>query len=199
MPKVLRRAAAAVAVPALVLLCCLACAVGVLALSSGTAEAKPKRAAKSGHHVVRRHPLRLRHARRRKHHTRRARLLRAERRARNRVVQLAWRAVGVRYRWGGGSPRAGFDCSGLTQRVYRQVGVSLPHYTFAQWRYGRRVARRALAPGDLLFFSGFRHVGIYLGHGALIDAPHSGARVRFERFSGWFASSFVGGRLRLVG
>jgi cell wall-associated NlpC family hydrolase len=56
------------------------------------------------------------------------------------------------------------------------------------------VARRALVPGDLLFFSGLGHVGIYIGHGALIHAPHSGARVRADRLSGRLASSFDGAR-----
>lgn len=105
----------------------------------------------------------------------------------------AWRAVGVRYRWGGASLN-GFDCSGLTRWVYRSVGVSLPHASSAQWRYGRRVSRRALAPGDLLFFSGLSHVGIYLGRGALIHAPHPGAPVRFARLTGWFSSNFDGAR-----
>ena len=81
--------------------------------------------------------------------------------------------------------------------VYRHVGVSLPHYTVAQWHYGRLVPRRALAPGDLMFFSGLGHVGIYIGHGAVIHAPHSGARVRVERLSGWLGSSYEGAR-RLV-
>ena len=64
--------------------------------------------------------------------------------ARNRIVVLAWRAVGTPYRWGGSSPRSGFDCSGLTRWVYGHVGISLPHYSAAQWRYGRRVSRRRL-------------------------------------------------------
>lgn len=67
-------------------------------------------------------------------------------------------------------------------------------------RYGRRVGWRSLAPGDLLFFSGLGHVGVYIGHGALIHAPHTGARVRVERLSGWLSSSFDGPRrLRLFG
>jgi len=152
----------------------------LLALSAGPAAATPKKAS-----YVRRHATAA--------HLRRARVLRVRRLARERVVMRAWRAVGVRYRWGGAS-LAGFDCSGLTQWVYRSVGVSLPHFSGAQWRYGRRVSRRALEPGDLLFFSGLGHVGIYLGHGAMIHAPHPGARVSFARLTGWFSSSFYGAR-----
>jgi cell wall-associated NlpC family hydrolase len=160
-----------------IVLCC-ACAVTLLAVSAGEAVAATRRAARPGHHAAALHA----------------------RWARSRVVVLAWRAVGVPYRWGGASRRAGFDCSGLTRWVYSHFGVSLPHYSAAQWRYGRRVSRRALAPGDLVFFSGLRHVGIYLGHGAVIHAPRPGARVRFERFRGWLASSFYGARrLRLLG
>ena len=114
-----------------------------------------------------------------------------------RVVYLAWRATGVRYRWGGSSPRSGFDCSGLASWVYSHVGVRLPHYTYAQWHYGRPVGRGALRTGDLLFFSGFRHVGIYIGGGRLIHAPRPGTRVQVARLSGWFASNFVGAR-RLI-
>lgn len=111
-----------------------------------------------------------------------------------RVVYLAWRATGIPYRWGGASLRGGFDCSGLVQWVYSHVGVRLPHYSYAQWHYGRRVARSTLRAGDLVFFSGLSHVGIYIGGGRLIHAPRPGTRVQVARLSGWFASSFVGGR-----
>jgi cell wall-associated NlpC family hydrolase len=107
---------------------------------------------------------------------------------------VAWRAVGIPYRWGGTSQRGGFDCSGLTRWVYGQVDVSLPHSAAGQWRYGRRVSRRALRPGDLLFFSGLGRVGVYLGHGAVIHAPRPGVRVRFERLRGWLGASFYGAR-----
>ncbi|HKD32353.1 MAG TPA: C40 family peptidase [Gaiellaceae bacterium] len=154
-------------------LCLLACVLSVLVVC-GPVQATPKRAAAKRSHRVW--------------------LRRVQLRRTNYVVRLAWRAVGARYRWGGASPRAGFDCSGLTRWVYGHVGVSLPHYTRAQWRYGRPVARRRLAPGDLVFFAGFSHVGIYVGRGAMIDAPHPGARVRFERISGWFAANYTGAR-----
>lgn len=204
MPGLLREAAGTSSVPVRVLFCCLVCAVGLLVLSSGAANAKPKRPVerhRHHRHVVRGHPPRHRHQVRRRRHlarlharARRAQRMRVERRRRTRVVRVARRALGAPYRWGGGSPRSGFDCSGLTQWVYRHVGVSLPHYSVAQWRYGRRVGRRALRPGDLLFFSGLGHVGIYVGRGAVIHAPHAGARVRVERLSGWLASSFDGAR-----
>jgi cell wall-associated NlpC family hydrolase len=175
------------------LLVCCACVAGLLAFSAGQASsARPKHARKSHH-------AKALHAHQRAAHVRRVRLRVVRRRARNRVVMTAWRAVGVPYRWGGSS-RSGFDCSGLTRWVYRHVGVSLPHYSVAQWSYGRRVSRRALAPGDLLFFSGLGHVGVYLGRGAVIHAPHAGAPVRFERMRGWLSSSFYGARrLRLAG
>jgi cell wall-associated NlpC family hydrolase len=183
---------------AVLLLCSLASAVGLVVLTSEAAEAKSKRVAKTAHHLKRHHRVRRRphHAPRRhvRRHRRHLRRVTVERRARDRVITTAWRAVGVPYRWGGSSPSSGFDCSGLTRWVYGHVGISLPHYSVAQWSYGRRVARRALVPGDLLFFSGLGHVGIYVGRGAFIDAPHSGARVRLEHLSGWFASSFVGAR-----
>ncbi|MET0260058.1 MAG: C40 family peptidase [Gaiellaceae bacterium] len=176
------------------LVVCCAIGAGLLAFTASKAPAAPAKVARKSPHA------RALHARQRAVHLRRARRLRvARRRVRNRIITTAWRAVGVPYRWGGSS-MSGFDCSGLTRWVYRQAGVSLPHYSVAQWSYGRRVSRRALAPGDLVFFSGLGHVGIYLGHGAVIHAPHAGAPVRFERMHGWLSSSFYGARrLRLAG
>jgi peptidoglycan DL-endopeptidase CwlO len=77
------------------------------------------------------------------------------------------------------------------------LAFRLPHYSYAQWRYGRRVGRGALRPGDLVFFSHLAHVGIDVGRGRVIHAPHPGTRVQVARLSGWMASSFVGGR-RLI-
>jgi cell wall-associated NlpC family hydrolase len=96
-----------------------------------------------------------------------------------RAVQLANHLVGIPYRWGGSSPGAGFDCSGLVQYVFGRMGVSLPHYTVGQYGHGRPVRGR-LEPGDLVFFSGLGHVGIYAGKGKFIEAPHSGANVRWS-------------------
>jgi peptidoglycan DL-endopeptidase CwlO len=107
------------------------------------------------------------------------------------VSRYARRFLGVPYRWGGTTPRSGFDCSGFVAFVYRHFGVRLPHYTFAQFQRGRHVVRRRLRPGDLVFFDGVNHVGLYVGRGRFIHAPHTGARVRIEqlRYGGRFAGA----------
>ena len=76
-------------------------------------------------------------------------------------------------------------------------GVRLAHSSFAQFTSGLKVNRGALHPGDLVFFDGEGHVGIYVGDGRFIHAPHSGTRVRIEQFGGWYSSRFDGAR-RLV-
>jgi cell wall-associated NlpC family hydrolase len=109
------------------------------------------------------------------------------------VVGIAMRYLGVPYVWGGQSP-SGFDCSGLVAYVYAQVGVSLPHYTGAQWNVGVPVSRSDLQPGDLVFFDGLGHVGIYIGGNEFIHAPHTGDVVRISSMSGWYADTYVGAR-----
>ena len=100
-----------------------------------------------------------------------------------RAVQIANRLTGIPYRWGGASPRAGFDCSGLVQYVYAKIGIHLPHYAAGQYGHGRRVSRDSLRAGDLVFFSGLGHVGIYAGGGKFIHAPRRGTTVRWSRLS----------------
>jgi peptidoglycan DL-endopeptidase CwlO len=94
-----------------------------------------------------------------------------------RAAAIALKAVGVPYRWGGTSPASGFDCSGLVYWAYGRLGVELPHSSYALYDRGRRIARRRMKVGDVLFFSGLGHVGIYVGRGRMVHAPHSGRRV----------------------
>jgi NlpC/P60 family protein/peptidase M23-like protein len=104
------------------------------------------------------------------------------------------RYLGVRYVWAGASPK-GFDCSGLTMYVYAQLGIRLPHYSGDQWRSGFRVSTSQLKPGDLVFFYGSKepqHVGMYVGDGKFIHAPHRGDVVKISKLSGRYASAYVG-------
>ena len=107
------------------------------------------------------------------------------------AARIALGAVGVPYRWGGASPSMGFDCSGLVYWAYRRLGLELPHSSYALYDRGRRVSRSRLKPGDLLFFFGLGHVGVYLGHGRMVHAPHSGTRVRVVSLG----HSYYGGQL----
>jgi cell wall-associated NlpC family hydrolase len=109
------------------------------------------------------------------------------------VVGIAMRYLGVPYVWGGASPR-GFDCSGLVMYAFAQIGVSLPHSSYAQYGMGSPVSMSQLQPGDLVFFAGASHVGIYIGGGQFIHAPHTGDVVKISSLSGWYASTFAGGR-----
>lgn len=114
--------------------------------------------------------------------------------SRGNVVAIAMRYLGVPYRWGGASPSTGFDCSGFTMYVYAQVGISLPHYTGSQYAMGVPVPRSQLQPGDLVFFDGLGHEGIYVGNNQFIHAPHTGDVVKISSISGWYASTYVGAR-----
>jgi cell wall-associated NlpC family hydrolase len=108
-----------------------------------------------------------------------------------RVVSYARHFIGIPYRYGGSTPGGGFDCSGLVRFVYRHFGIALPHSSWGDLSHGRRVSRRSLRPGDLVFFYGAGHVGIYVGGGHFIDAPHSGARVRISTmgaYSGYYGA-----------
>ena len=97
------------------------------------------------------------------------------------------------YQWGGASP-SGFDCSGLVMYVFAQIGVSLPHSSYAQFGMGSPVSLSQLQPGDLVFFAGASHVGIYIGGGQFIHAPHTGDVVKISSLTGWYSSEFIGGR-----
>jgi cell wall-associated NlpC family hydrolase len=110
------------------------------------------------------------------------------------AASVAARYLGVPYRWGGATP-AGFDCSGLVVWVYAQLGIALPHFTGALYGIGVPVPRDQLQAGDLVFFDALDHVGIYIGAGQFIHAPHTGDVVRVSTMStGAYASSYVGAR-----
>jgi cell wall-associated NlpC family hydrolase len=109
------------------------------------------------------------------------------------VVGIAMQYLGIPYVYGGASP-SGFDCSGLVMYVFGQIGVSLPHNAAAQYGYGMPVSRDQLQAGDLVFFNGLGHVGIYIGGGQFIHAPHTGDVVKISSLSGWYSSTWVGAR-----
>ena len=110
------------------------------------------------------------------------------------VAGIALSQLGTPYVWGGSAP-GGFDCSGLVMWAYAQVGVSLPHSTYAQWGDGVAVSRDQLQPGDLVFFDGLGHVGIYIGGGQFVHAPHTGDVVKISSLDeSWYASTYVGAR-----
>lgn len=111
------------------------------------------------------------------------------------AIDFALSQRGKPYQWGADGPGS-YDCSGLTMRAYRHAGVSLDHYTGSQWRAGRHVSRSELRPGDLVFFyPDHHHVGIYLGGGQMVHAPHTGDVVKVSSIAGrdW------AGAVRVVG
>ncbi len=107
------------------------------------------------------------------------------------AISFAQSKLGTPYLWGGnGTPeqQGRFDCSGLTQAAYRTVGIELPRVANDQYNAGPHPSREELLPGDLVFFSddltnsrAIRHVGIYVGGGYMINAPFTGAVIRFDK------------------
>jgi peptidoglycan DL-endopeptidase CwlO len=110
------------------------------------------------------------------------------------VVGVAMAQLGKPYVFGTAGPDT-FDCSGLVVYAYAAVGISLPHSSYALWNYGVYVSRDQLQPGDLVFFNALGHVGIYIGGGQFIEAPHTGDVVKIANLNdGWYAATYVGAR-----
>ena len=110
------------------------------------------------------------------------------------VVGVAMAQLGKPYVWAAAGPDS-FDCSGLVVYAFGQIGVSLPHSSYALWNMGVSVPEDQLQPGDLVFFDGLGHVGIYIGNGEFVHAPHTGTDVQISVLtSGWYAASYVGAR-----
>jgi cell wall-associated NlpC family hydrolase len=104
-----------------------------------------------------------------------------------RAIAYAYQRLGTPYEWGGDGTDGLFDCSGLVQAAYTSVGITMPRTASEQWYTGPHVPLDKLQPGDLVFYAvdlknpaTIHHVGIYVGGGAMIDAPHTGAQIRFD-------------------
>lgn len=106
------------------------------------------------------------------------------------VLSWAYSKLGTPYEYGGTGPR--YDCSGFVMVAWRQAGVSLPRVVPDQYNATRRVARSDLQPGDLVFFDGLGHVGIYVGNNEFIHSPHTGDVVKISSLSGYYSSNYYG-------
>lgn len=105
------------------------------------------------------------------------------------ATRIAVSQVGTPYVYGAASPHVGFDCSGLVMWAYGRVGISLPHSSYGQAYRGAAVSRRHMRRGDLVFEYGDGHVGIYLGHGLVLAAPHTGTVVSRQSIAQWSISA----------
>ncbi|OPY91075.1 MAG: Murein DD-endopeptidase MepH precursor [Syntrophaceae bacterium PtaU1.Bin231] len=116
------------------------------------------------------------------------------------LVRTARSFMGVPYLWGGTSPEAGFDCSGLAMAVYQLNGINIPRSSREQFEAGNPVQGDCLAGGDLVFFATAEpgkasHVGIYAGRGRFIHAPGKGKRIRMDSLDGdYYGARYVGSR-----
>jgi cell wall-associated NlpC family hydrolase len=121
----------------------------------------------------------------------RRKLARQESRART-AIRFARDQIGKPYRWGATGPSA-YDCSGLVMKAWRRAGVRIPRVTHSQYRAVRRkVSLSSLRPGDLIFFNGRQHVGMYLSGDRYVHAPNSGSRIRINKMSRYRKRQFAG-------
>lgn len=108
---------------------------------------------------------------------------------RNNIVRTAASKKGLRYRWGGTSPRTGFDCSGYTQWVYKKNGINLPRTSRDQAKVMKHVSIKAAKKGDLVFMKG--HVGVYAGNGKMWNSPRRGRTVSLDPIK-WYKVKYFG-------
>jgi len=118
--------------------------------------------------------------------------------ARYRVVATAKKQIRKKYRWGGSTPKTGFDCSGLTRYAFKSVNIHLPRTAAAQYKHTKRISLSKMQAGDLIFFHTRRtrarvnHVGIYVGNGQFIHAPRKGKRISVAKLSKYWRRKAVG-------
>lgn len=117
------------------------------------------------------------------------------------LVNYLMQFQGTPYKWGGNSLTSGIDCSGLIQQGFKHFGISLPRTTYDMIGQGQAVSAKGLAVGDLVFFdtdpktAGPDHVGIYIGNGKMLQAPHTGSTVQVtDMTTGYWMDKFMGGR-----
>ncbi|NNM81785.1 MAG: C40 family peptidase [Burkholderiales bacterium] len=117
---------------------------------------------------------------------------------RDEVVMYALGLMDTDYRFGGANPSSGLDCSGMVSYIYRNaVGMRLPHNAYSMAKMVKRVGRRELKPGDLVFFNTlhrpYSHVGIYIGKGRFVHAPGTNGKIRISHLdSGYFSRRYEG-------
>ena len=110
----------------------------------------------------------------------------------HKAMRFARKQIGKPYKWGADGPNS-YDCSGLAMASWRKAGVKIPRVTYAQYRkVDRKVKYANLKPGDLIFFHGRSHVGLYVGHGRFLHAPHTGAKVRINKIGKRRKKQFAG-------
>lgn len=118
--------------------------------------------------------------------------------ARFRAIAVAKKQIHKKYRWGGSTPRTGFDCSGLTHYAFKSANIYIPRTAAAQYKHTKRISLSKMQAGDLIFFHTRRtrarvnHVGIYLGNGKFIHAPRRGKRVSIAKLSKYWRRKAVG-------
>ena len=109
------------------------------------------------------------------------------------ITQAAKQFLGIKYTWGGNTPQQGFDCSGLVKYVFRKFGITTPRVAVDQFNAGQPVDAQHAGPGDLVFFrhgGTIGHVGIYLGNGMMLHAPHTGDVVKISKLAGRDVAGF---------